>query len=128
MTNVLTKLKKLFPLSFMFSQNVWKLLLGAVIYLGINEVAITVLSGILTFAMIPVVIAMIPVYGWILGIIFFPIVLICFVLTLALTFAINIVSLYVQFGIIVSIIAHVTAEDEPVVVAEVEAPVAEIAE
>jgi len=137
MTNILEKLKKLFPLSFAFSKNIGKLLLGAIIYLAIETVAGIVISILSFMISIPVIILAIPYVGWLLAILLFTLLLpvgiilvvLYIALDLALTYALTLVSLYVKAGIIVSIIAYVTGKDEEPAVEEAAADeFAEIAE
>ena len=109
----MTKLKKLFPLSFKFCENPKKLILGALIYgaiaMGIPVVLATVINMLLTpFAAL----ACIPIIGW-----FIILPIYSFVVTI-LNIALNAVSFvigaYAYAGIAVAVMNYVKAEDEVV--------------
>ena len=120
----MTRLKKLFPLSFAFSKNPLKLFLGILIYLVANAVVIGVLNSILSALLAPLVIFAIPYLGWILLLLLFiPVILYINILNYVFTYAIALINIYTYAGIVVSFVAYAKYE-EPV--AEIEETVEEV--
>ena len=120
----MTRLKKLFPLSFAFSKNPLKLFLGILIYLVANAVVIGVLDSILSALLAPLMIFFIPYVGWILfALLAIPVIMYVTVLNYVFTYAIALINIYTYAGIVVSFVAYAKYE-EPV--AEVAAPAEEV--
>ena len=123
----MTKLKKLFPLSFTFCKNPVNILLGALIYAAISVVGGFLITTVFNIIVIPFTfLSLIPIIGW-----FIILPIFSFVSTL-LTLVINAVTFllgaYAYAGIAVAIINYVNAEEEAPVEEEATEETAEEAE
>ena len=109
----MTKLKKLFPLSFKFNKSPVKLFLGILLYLVFNAVAACVIDIVISIFMAPLLIFAIPYVGWILALLCFPLLFIyILVLSYVNSFALSLIKIYAIAGIVVSFIAYAKSEDE----------------
>lgn len=109
----MTKLKKLFPLSFKFNKSPVKLFLGILLYLVFNAVAACVIDIVISIFMAPLLIFAIPYVGWVLALLCFPLLFIyILVLSYINSFALSLIKIYVIAGIVVSFIAYAKSEDE----------------
>ena len=118
----MTKLKKLFPLSFVFTKNPLVLFLGILIYLVANALVIGILNFLPSLLLLPLAFFAIPWLGWILLLILcIPVLLyIGFVLLLSivLSYVGALVNIYTYAGIAVCFVAY-AKDDEPAAEAEI---------
>ena len=115
----MTRLKKLFPISFAFCKNPLFLFIGILIYLVANAVVISILDAILSAFLAPLIFFAIPYVGWILLLLLFvPVIMYATVISYISTYATALINIYTYAGIVVSFVAY----------AKYEEPVAEIAE
>jgi hypothetical protein len=109
----MTKLKKLFPISFKFTQSPLKLFLGILIYLVVNIVAAMVVDTVISLFMAPMLIFVIPYIGWALALLFLPFIIVYVtVLSYVNSIALSLLNIYVTAGIVVSFIAYAKSEGE----------------
>ena len=115
----MTRLKKLFPLSFAFCKNPVKLFLGILLYLVANAVVIGVVNAVFSALLAPLAFFLIPYVGWILFfLLMIPVIIYVSVLNWALTYLAALINIYTYAGIAISFVAY----------AKYEEPVAELAD
>lgn len=117
----MTKLKKLFPLSFAFKKNPVMLFVGILIYLVANSIVIGLINLIPTVLMLPLFLFAIPYLGWILlFLLLIPVLLYLFFIILlsnVLTYVAALINIYTYAGIAVSFVAYAKCEESAVEIA-----------
>ena len=123
----MTRLKKLFPLSFAFCDKPVRLFLGILLYYVFGTVASFVLSGIFSLLLAPLLLFAIPWIGWILLLVLcVPVIIYVILLYCALIYASAILSVYINAGIVISFIAYAKYEDAVEEIPEAENAPAEV--